>query len=428
MSNFDLKIILARDHIAIIAESNFGETSIQIQKEFIDEAIQESENLRQEYTWLINKNPQAREKVESKVSDFGSKLFRGIFKDEILTLFNRTIGGAEKSQIDIRLLLSEPNFNSVHWEVMRFRDEYIGFRHNLFRHPFVARPISIPSEKREKLNVLLVSVDPIYPRNYYEVLRDEHFQISNLLKKFGDQIHLIELQQEKATIENIKEALFQGVDIFHFSGHGYVDKENPMDSSLIVYPDESSLVEKSASAPKHQYGAISIRFLTTLAVNQNLGFSFLNACNTGRNLESSNQDIKVSQEASKQFNNNIFVNMAYNLIQAGVPVVIATNHEITYEAGYLLTKRFYTSVLKYGKRIDQALRDVRAELYIDAFSNNYVSFGDWSCPVLYSRSRNLNFGTASLVPDATLDIYDLRNIQKPVEVALAREESLLDVS
>ena len=120
--------------------------------------------------------------------------------------------------------------------------------------------------------------------------------------------------------------------------------------------------------------------------------------------------------------------MAYNLIRAGVPVVIATNHEITYEAGYLLTKRFYTSVLKYGKRIDQALRDVRAELYIDAFSNKNVSFSDWSCPVLYSRSRSLSFGTTNLVPEATLDIYDLRNVQKPTEVSNFEESSIEVIS
>ncbi|NES23400.1 MAG: CHAT domain-containing protein, partial [Symploca sp. SIO3E6] len=95
---------------------------------------------------------------------------------------------------------------------------------------------------------------------------------------------------------------------------------------------------------------------------------------------------------------------------SGVPAIVATNHAITYRASYRLSKRFYTSLIKYGKRIDQALRDVRVELFVDKHQG--VSFSDWSCPVLYARSRHLGLGTEQLQWEAVPDIYSIRNVER----------------
>jgi hypothetical protein len=117
-------------------------------------------------------------------------------------------------------------------------------------------------------------------------------------------------------------------------------------------------------------------------------------------------------------NGNEFINMAHKLIEAGVPAVVATNHAITYIAGYQLSRRFYTSVIKYGKRIDQALRDVRVDLFVDA--HEAVSFSDWSCPVLYARSRHLGIGTESLQWETVPDIYSIRNVERIPMVSIER--------
>jgi CHAT domain len=52
-----------------------------------------------------------------------------------------------------------------------------------------------------------------------------------------------------------------------------------------------------------------------------------------------------------------FVNMAHSLIEAGVPMVVAINHDLSIAAAHKLSKRFYSSVIKYGKRVDQAVRE-----------------------------------------------------------------------
>lgn len=411
MTKFDLKIIPIDDRVSIIAESALGETYIQIDRKLIDNAIKESQELREEYTELINSSlsDSIREKNVEKVRKFGISLFSEIFKDEVLTLFHRTLGSSDNYQLDIRLFLGDPALSSIQWEVMRFQDEYVGFRHNLFRHPFVARPISTHKRESAKLKVLVVTVDPIYPHLYENVLKEEHRQICNLMKQLKGEVELIELEQKDATVDAIKEAFFSGVDMFHFSGHGYVDEYDPMDSSLVVYEgDDRTRPQRRTN--KNPYGSISIRFLSTLAVNQGLGFSFLNACDTGKGVafDESKEEKSQTTENPEFYGDSskAFVNMAYNLIRFGVPVVIATNHAITYEAGSFLAKRFYTSVLKYRKRIDQALRDVRTDLYVESFHNDLLSPSDWSCPVLYSRSHDLSFGSLEQVVDIPISVQD----------------------
>ena len=144
-----------------------------------------------------------------------------------------------------------------------------------------------------------------------------------MLNGLGNNIKLTSLLQEEATVENIKEALFEGVDIWHFAGHGVFDERNPMDSSLIVWGDGDK-----------QYDRLSIRLLSTLAMNQNLGFCFLNACDTARSTE-------FEKEKENWGKSDNFVNMAHSLIQAGVPMVLATNHIISNKTVIRFTKKLF---------------------------------------------------------------------------------------
>lgn len=145
-------------------------------------------------------------------------------------------------------------------------------------------------------------------------------------------------------------------------------------------------------------------------MNNNIGFSFLNACNTGTGSEIQEEENKILRSK------DLFVSMAHGLIKTGVPMVIATNHEITVNAAKLLSKRFYRSVIKYGKPVDKALREARAELFVEA--GNKVLFSDWSCPVLYARSRHMEIGTEQLQWQPSMDIYRIRNVKRPaLEVA-----------
>ncbi len=390
MANFDLKVIPFTDTFAVIADSEFGEAAEMIKGDFIAQMIADSGSLRALY-----EGSAPDQVVELESEKFGEILFDGIFTGEVLDLFNRTIGGAQSGNLNIRLMLSRPELNAIHWEVMRFRGEYIGFRHNLFRHPFVLRPIRVPEDATRILHVLHVAVDPIYK---ISGVAEEAKTFADLMTGFGDQVRIRTLTQEEATVDRIIEELFDGVDIWHFSGHGDFDSRNPLDSSLVVWP----------SGNGEEFGKLSIRTLKTMATNQSLGFCFLNACNTARASE-----IQKPQELRPT--GEYFVNMAHSLIEAGIPMVIATNHEITDRAATRLSRRFYTSVIKYGRRVDQAVSEARAELFLRGPG---IRPSDWSCPVLYTRSRYNELGTEHLHWSAS-DIYSLRNVERPAVVRLA---------
>jgi len=270
MTNFELKIIPAGEkRMVLLAESIFGEVVTQMDETFFLNMVERSQELRMIYGLSIRRDRAFQKEVEDATSEFGEELFKGVFRDKILSLFNRTIGGSVNGQLNLRLMLGKPGLNSIQWEIMRFRNEYIGFKHNLIRHPFAPYPVKSPNSNERSLRVLIVSVDPFFP----ETVDQEHRDTIAMLKGLGNNIELIELFQDKATLENIKEVLFGGVDIWQFTGHGMFDARNPLDSSLIVWGERGE-----------KYSRLSVRLLSTLAINQNLGFCFLNACDTGRSV------------------------------------------------------------------------------------------------------------------------------------------------
>ncbi|CAM2070265.1 CHAT domain-containing protein [Sulfidibacter corallicola] len=393
MALFEIKIVPSEKESVILAESNFGEATIQVPNVFLEEMINKSEQLRESH-----KKPDLCNLKEEMIN-FGIRLFSGIIKGDILTLFNRTIGGSLEGQLDIRLMLGKAKLNAIQWELMHYRKEYIGFRHNFVRHPFVARPANIPQRERKKLRVLAVCVDPLFGESG---IHEEHQNLCEILQGYGDSINFTSLYQEEATLDNIKDCLFEGVDIWHFTGHGHFNSKDIIESYLLTWGRSS-----------RDTGLLSIRTLATLAVSQSIGFCYLNACNTAR------ESISKNKITLNETQGDSLVNMAHGLIEAGAPLVVATNHEITIWAATVFSRRFYKSIIKYGNRVDQAVRQGRAELYIDS-ERGYA--GDWSSPVLYGRSQYMGLGLEALEWRESFDLFRVRNVEKPVLHETAPEE------
>jgi hypothetical protein len=372
---FDVRIITQDPHflyledgadpgpISVIAESALGEAYREIATEFLAEMIEHSAALRRLYY-----QPNRNLAIDAEIAKFGSQLFQGVFHGDVLTLFNRTVGASDNGQIYLRIMLANPVLNAIHWEVMRHRGEYVGFRHNLVRHPFAVRPIGSGNPNR-RLRVLMVSVDPLYGD---VTIRDEHSTIvqmfDDLKEKMKGKLEIKYLYQDEASLANVVDALFAGVDIFHFTGHGSFDEREPQHSFLVLKGDES------------QYDKLTVRTMETLVRCTPLRFCFLNACSTGK----TSLVLPDSDQEGRHF-----VSMAHSLIDAGVPIVIATNHDISVKAAVSFSRRFYHSVVRSGNRVDQAVREGRAELYMS--SDDFFA-GDWSCPVLYARSNYMGLG------------------------------------
>jgi CHAT domain len=371
ITQLDLKIIPAEEDAVIIGESLLGEACRTVGKQFFEQMIEDSDLLRIKYMQgVVDRNMSISEDLE----DFGTKLFRAIFRDDLLTLYNRTVGAAEGGQIHIRLMLGDPKLNAIQWEVMRHRGEFVGFRHNFVRHPFVVRPLGIKNNDVKPLRVLIVAVDPMGD----DSIKGEHENLTALFGRFGDLVDLKALFQKDATLTNLVDAFFAGVDIFHFTGHGAFNEDDPAGSFLVLNGSKQAFQRGNPEG----FDRLTVRMMETLVASQPIRFCFLNGCSTART------DISNEYKTGKRF-----VNMAHSLVERGVPIVVATNHEISVNAAVTLSRRFYRSAVQLGKRVDQAVRDGRSELFL-GIERYFPS--DWSCPVLYARSDYMYLGLENL--------------------------------
>jgi hypothetical protein len=386
MSRLDLKVVPSRNKTIVLAESEYGEAAVEVEREFTNLMIDDSNRLRDRYLGALHGREQ---ELDSETANFGKTLFSGFITDDVLTLFNRSVGGSREGKLDIRLLLGEPRLNVIQWELMRSKDEYIGFQHNMIRHPFISRPAKRATKSSKKTRALIVGVDPVYGP---DTIREEHFFITGLLNKMSEQVEVIPLYQEDATLDNIIDAMFSGVDMFHFNGHGFFNDNNPAESYLVVW------------GQPNEPGRLYVKTIRTLVTAQTVGFCFLNACSTARTAnETSPADRRLGAH---------FVSVAHSLIEAGVPIVLATNHEISIAAATKFSRRFYTSILKYGRRVDDAVREGRAELFMGSETNFFAS--DWSCPVLYVRSSDLGLGFQTTAWENTLNLHHVQRVERPV--------------
>lgn len=398
MNNFNIKLIAIPENSSkrtkiclVVADSDSGEAVIEVQMKVIEELIQESNILRKGFL-------QNEPNIEQKTRALGLKIFKVIFSGNVFKLFNQSLGASENGKLNIRLLLGDVVFNEIHWELMRHKNEFLCFRHTIHRHPFMLRPIIKQTRKTDQIRVLVVATDPVYND---PSTKEEFDAIVSLFRGFGDQIELFTLFQEQATEDNILDLLFGGIDIWHFCGHGVFDSQNPIDSYLIVWPD-TKLNPEVLINRSPLYGSISIRMLESLALNQRLGFCFLNACNTARTKDLASIPKDVLDNISRE----LFVNMAYSLMESGVPIVVATNHDITGVAASALASRFYKSLIKYKRTVDEAVREARAELYILENKRKDIFRGEWSCPILYSRVKDLKLGIEDLLWDKVTTSID----------------------
>ncbi len=384
MADLALKIIPVESRYVVIAESQFGEVFADIEAKWFEDMRLRSRATRE----MLSRAPRAH--AMKKSIELGTDLFTGIFNGKVLALFHRTLGGSAHGHLNVRLMLADPILNSIHWEVMRFRNEFVSLGHNLFRHPFIAAPTSAaprrrsgPGSRQRRLHILIVAVDP---GGGLQFLVREKDSLLSLLRGFGDQVQVTELLQGEATPGNVRDALFSNVDIFHFAGHGQFNPENPMDSHLVLW----------GNTP------LSIREMRAIAMSQSIGFAFLNACDTAETADENSTNPMAGES---------FVNMAHSLIEVGVPIVVATNHQFSDRAAAILSQRFYRSIIKYGRRVDEAIRDGRAELFIQE-KGNFA--GDWSAPVLYSRASRQDLAVEALDWREDLDLYRIQNLDPPM--------------
>ncbi len=158
---------------------------------------------------------------------------------------------------------------------------------------------------------------------------------------------------QEATIRNITQKLREKpYSVFHFIGHGGF--ENHKGSIALVDADG-------------KYKFLNDEDFANLFLgNDSLGLAVLNSC----------QGAAVSSQQA-------FAGIAPNLVQKGIPAVIAMQYPILDTTAKLFADEFYRT-LALGWPIDAAIQTTRNTISIEVGLDN----PDFATPVLYMRAKD----------------------------------------
>lgn len=300
---------------------------------------------------------------ERIVQEVGSQLFDFIFQRKILELYQECSQAARRDDEPflIRLRVSDPALAYVPWETIydkknrfyvttsqstpftRAVDDY-----GEERRTCAARPIRMLGMAAR------VKVLNGFPLDEIEV-DAEQVAIKNALSELNDGKRLKLSWIPSAKARDLNRRFLRGDegkrwDLFHFIGHGGHDPDRQMGFVVVQ--------EEGGSRGARLYADALKTFLTQ--PGQTPSLVVLNSCSGAQGEPGS-----------------LFSSTAAELIQGGVPAVIAMQFEISDNMGLAFADTFYT-YLADNVSIQAALAHTRAEL-------KARQFAEWISPVLYMR-------------------------------------------
>ena len=321
--------------------------------------------------------------------DFGQKLFRSLFTDEIRAAYLASHNDAVRQGkgLRVKLTLDAPELANYPWEFLY--DPSTGQFLALFedtpilRYIELTRPI-MPLNVAPPLRILAVASSP---KDFEQLdLARERRNLSQALDALL-QAGLIELDWlASATLDALREQLLKRpYHIFHFIGHGGFD-EREQDGVLIF-----------ENAQQYSNRVSGERLAVILGNHRTLRLAILNACEGARTSE---QDP--------------FAGTAMTLVRTGnMPAVIAMQFEISDTAAIDFASGFY-SAIAVGRPVDAAVSQGRQSIF--ARGNDV----EWSTPVLYLRAPD---GLIFQV-EASRIVQDARNlaVERAEQERIAREK------
>ncbi|MDJ0732663.1 MAG: CHAT domain-containing protein [Nostocaceae cyanobacterium] len=294
-------------------------------------------------------------KTNSKLlKRLGDKFYQVLFPTNIRSQLRATMADAETSQcgVRLRLVFKSPELAKLPWEFLYDK----GTNSFLANNPqtVLSRYIDVPLQQRElkatslPLKILLVISSPTDLAKL-DADGEEHLIKDALFRHIkAGQIELDVLHE--ATIRNINQKLREKpYNVFHFIGHGSFENDK----------GSIALVDQDGTAKMLDDEGFASFFLG----NRSLGLAVLNSC-----------------EGAAVSSNEIFAGIAPNLVQRGIPAVVAMQYPILDNTAKLFTDEFYRT-LALGWPVDAAIQTTRNAISIEVGLDQ----PDFATPVLYMR-------------------------------------------
>jgi hypothetical protein len=284
----------------------------------------------------------------------GAELFNGLFGGEMGSLYRSCLELSREQRRCLRITLdltNTPPLADLPWELLYHRPRFLSSSPNYS----VVRYLELGSEPRPFLvepplriiGVLsnpsdLDALDAERERQGLEealegLIRSGYVELSWAPRATGPEIHKLMSRTQP--------------HVFHFIGHGRLDKEDRAGRLFLEGPDG-----RAAAWTGGRLGQI--------VAEKSLRLAVLNAC-----------------DGARSPGDDPFSGVASSLIEHDVPAVVGMQFEITDEAAIIFARAFYEGIAD-DLPVDGAVTRARTELF--AHDNNL----EWATPVLFMRAQN----------------------------------------
>ncbi len=298
---------------------------------------------------------------EKLLEDLGAKLYQMIFPPAIDKHFNSTEAAArsQRRRVRIRLHIEPDTLAVLPWEFLYRREGGYFLAVNpdtvLAHYLDLPLPPDLLSKREGPLHLLIIIANPTdqTPLNPDEWERIILQALREPLKR-----GLLTVQTVKqATFEQIRDALLHHKpDMIQFVGHG-------------IYDNGKGYLALVDSKTSETWEVDDSRFANIfLGVGDTLRLLTLATC-----------------ESAKSDSPRGFLGIAPQIIQRGVPIVVAMRYSVLISAAEIYLENFYTAAAAH-RPVDWAVQHARNAISIKQGLNNR----EFATPVLYMRATDGN--------------------------------------
>ncbi len=296
------------------------------------------------------------DKANEEFLPLGKKLFNDLIPNAMKKELIKAIDYAKSQNIPVNIMINASRaLMSVPFELLFLEQpQNRGFLSTMF--PFFRYPVEKQITPIEKLTskiarVLLIASNPLDGDADLPGVDPETKNIQDTLNKIGIQTKMI--SSSESHLQNVlEELMINEYDAIHFSGHGFFDSKNPMESGLVL----------GVKGRPPEY--LTARDIKEILQETKLKLIFLNCC------------YSAAQPKQILLHEDV-LGLADAFIQVGISALIGMQWPITDMGAVILSKNFYEEVFRRNVDYQTALKVAKLQLIKE--SQNDPS---WACPML----------------------------------------------
>jgi CheY-like chemotaxis protein len=298
---------------------------------------------------------------ETMLKDFGKDLYKLLFPGPIHTHLHQTeaVARSKGQKVHIRLTIEPDTLARLPWE-FTFRSSggyYLSNNHQtaLSRYLDLAVPPNRVRRRNGPLHMLIIIANPsdqgaLNPNDWEKI-------VLNALAIPIKEGTITTRTVKRATYEEIQDALLERKpDIVQFVGHGIYQHGR---GNLALVDSKTS---KSWIVNDELFANIF------LSANDNLGLICLATC-----------------ESATSNSPQSFLGIAPQIVQRGIPAVVAMQYSVLVSTAEIFFESFYKSIAAH-KPVDWAVQQARNAVSIKSGLGNR----EFATPVLYMRAKDGN--------------------------------------